>query len=247
MNEQIISQLQSLNLSQNEAKVYSALLEIGQTSAGEIIKKTGLHRSVVYETLDKLIVKKLVFKLEKQNIAFFQPTDPSRLLQNIKTQEEVALDLIPKLKGLIDTKLPEITVYEGVEAYQKFWLESVKRLPEGSIDYIAGSIGSKWWEYMGVEAKRYHEIKKKRKITWKMIVFSKDRLDLELLKSDPKLNEYRLVEKKVALDGNFNILGRESVLLHSATEPMLIEIKNPTLVKVFKNIFDILWSYGKVL
>lgn len=247
MNEQIVGQLQSLNLSLNEAKVYAALLEIGQTSAGEIIKKTQLHRSVVYETLDKLINKKLVFKIEKQNIAHFQPTDPQRLLQNIKNQEDLAQDLIPRLKSLIDTKLPEITVYEGVEAYRRFWIESVKHMPEGSIDCVAGSIGKKWWDYMGKDAKIYHEIKRKRKIKWKMVVFNKDPLDLKLLKSDPKLNEYRLIEKAISLEGNFNVLGDESVILHSATEPMIIEVKNPTLVKVFQNIFDILWSIGKPL
>jgi hypothetical protein len=42
-------------------------------------------------------------------------------------------------------------------------------------------------------------------------------------------------------------MGDGSVVLHSVTEPMLIEIKNPTLVKVFQNIFDILWSVGKPL
>ena len=125
MNEQIIGQLQQLNLSLNEAKVYTALLEIGQTSAGEIIKKTGLHRSVVYETLDKLISRKLVFKLQKNNIAFFQPTDPQRILENVKLQEEIALELVPKLKTLLDRKLPEITVYEGTESYKRFWLDSV--------------------------------------------------------------------------------------------------------------------------
>jgi sugar-specific transcriptional regulator TrmB len=245
MNEQIIGQLQQLNLSLNESKVYEALLSIGQTSAGEIIKRTQLHRSVVYETLDKLINKKLVIKIEKQNIAHFQVTDPDRILDNIKSQEEIALDLIPQLKKLVDTKLPEIMVYEGVEAYKRFWMEHLNRLPEGSIDCIAGSIGNKWWDYMGKDAKKYHEARKRKNISWKMIGFNKDPDDLALIKSDSKLNEYRLIEKKTALDGNFNILGQESVVLHSATEPMIIEIKNPTLVKVFQNIFDILWNIGK--
>ncbi len=247
MNEQIISQLQSLNLSLNESKVYEALLSIGQTSAGEIIKRVQLHRSVVYETLDKLIDKKLVFKIEKKNIAFFQATDPSRLLQNIKSQEDIALDLIPKLKDLVDTKLPEITVYEGIEAYKRFWIDSVKRMPIGAIDYGAGSIGQLWWDYMGKDAETYFKISVKKKIKWKLIVFTKTSLDVELLKKYPKLQEQRIIEKGAASEGNFNVLGEESVILHSATEPLIIEIKNPTLVRVFKNIFDILWSVGKPL
>jgi len=250
MNEQIVSQLQQLNLSLNEAKVYEALLEIGQTSAGEIIKKTNLHRSVVYETLSKLTSKKLVFKLEIGNIAHFQPADPERILQNIKSQQDLALDLIPKLKEMIDTKLPEITVYEGIEAYKRFWLESAERLPESSIDYVAGSIGKKWFDFMGKDYDKLLKLRIERGIKWRMIVFRREDLELELLKKYPKLNEFRIINREATgpnLDGNFNILGEESVVLHSAAEPMIIEIKNPTLVKVFKNLFDILWSIGKPL
>ncbi len=250
MNEQIIGQLQQLNLSLNEAKVYSALLEIGQTSAGEIIKKTGLHRSVVYETLDKLISKKMVFKLKKDNIAHFQPTDPARILQNIKSQQALVLDLIPKLKKMIDTNLPEITVFEGIEAYRRFWMDSINRLPEGSTDYVAGSIGKKWFDFMGRDYDKFLKLRVERRIKWKMIVFGREEVEEELLRKYPKINEFRIIERKNAgpnLDGNFNILGEESVVLHSASEPMIIEIKNPTLVKVFKNIFDLLWSIGKPL
>lgn len=250
MNEQIIGQLQQLNLSLNEAKVYNALLEIGQTSAGEIIKKTGFHRSVVYETLDKLISRKLVFKLEKQKIAFYQVTDPGRILQNIKSQEEIALNLIPKLKQLAGLKLPEIVVYEGLESYKRFWLELCLKLPEGSTDFVAGSIGKKWFDFMGKDYDKFLKLRIERGISWKMIVFEKEQVELELLKKYPKLNEFRIIERKNIgsnLEGNFNILGSESVVLHSATEPMIIEIKNPTLVRVFQNIFDILWSIGKPL
>lgn len=247
MNEQIIGQLQQLNLSLNEAKVYEALLSIGQTSTGEIIKRTGLHRSVVYETLDKLIARKLVIKIDKQKIAFYQITDPSRILQNIKAQEEIALDLLPKLKDLVDAKLPEIVVYEGVESYKRFWLDSVKRLPESSIDFVAGSIGKKWFDFMGKDYDKFLSIRIKRNIKWQMIVFEKEQIELELLRKYPKLNEFRLVNKKAPKDGNFNIFDKASVILHSATEPMIIEVKNQTLVKVFQNLFDILWSMGKPL
>src|SRR5437762_71874 len=117
MNETLISQLTQLNLSPNEAKVYLALLEIGQTSAGEIIKKTRLHRSVVYETFDKLIARKLIFTLQKQKIAFYQAKDPQKLEDLAKTNLELAQGLVPDLKHLLKVKSPEITVYSGVEEW----------------------------------------------------------------------------------------------------------------------------------
>lgn len=228
--------------------MYTALLEIGQTSAGEIIKKTGLHRSVVYETLDKLIARKLVFKLEKQKIAFYQATDPSRLLQNIKSQEEIAMELIPKLTNFIDTKLPEITIYEGLESYRAFWLAFYARVEPGSTDYIAGSIGSYWQELLGIRTiEKILQIQVERKIKWKALMFSKDPIEMEWFQRSPELYECRLINKNGPAEGNYNITSEGTVLLHSATEPMIIEIKNPTLFRVFQNIFDTMWDIAKPL
>lgn len=243
----MLAQLRDLNLSPNEAKVYLALFEIGQTSAGELIRKTTLHRSVVYETLDKLIERKLIFQLQKQHIAHFQALAPDRLLENINRQKNIAQDLIPHLKQLAKTNAPEITVYEGVESYKRFWIEAPMRMPIGSTDYVAGSIGGPWFHLMGEKAvDQYMKTSHKRKIGWKMIIFDIDDYEQTFKSKYPNFRwEHRLIEKKTFKEGNFNIFGNESVILHSATEPMIIEVKNQSLVKVFQNIFDILWDSGK--
>lgn len=246
MKKQILAQLEELNLSPNEAKVYLALVETGLTSAGEIIKKTRFHRSVVYETLNKLMERKLVTTFTKQHIAHFQALEPDRLLQNIHRQEAIAKDLIGDLKKLAKTNDSEITVYEGVESYRRFWLEAMERLPEGSTDYVAGSIGKAWQDLLGEKAvKQYFKIAKKRNIGSKMIVFDADDYEQVFFSKYPDLHwECRLISKPMAKEGNFNIFGTESVILHSATEPLIIEVKNQSLVKVFQNLFDILWENG---
>jgi sugar-specific transcriptional regulator TrmB len=247
MDKHLLAQLEELHLSPNEARVYLALFETGLTSAGEIIRKTRLHRSVVYETLDKLLERKLIAKLTKQHIAHFQALDPDRLLQNLHRQESIATDLVKDLKKLATTNQPEITVYEGSESYRRFWLESVERLPKGSIDYVAGSIGGPWYEFMGQKGMdQYFRTAEKRNIGWKMIVFDIDDYEQTFLSRYPDFKmECRFIDRVVAKEGNFNVFGTESVILHSATEPMIIEVKNQSLVKVFQNLFDILWESGK--
>ena len=81
-----------------------------------------------------------------------------------------------------------------------------------------------------------------------MIVFDYDDVEQNFLKNYPEFRwECRLINRKVSKEGNFNILADESVVLHSATEPMIIEVKNKSLVKVFQNLFDILWESGKAI
>lgn len=247
MNQQTLAQLEELNLSPNEAQVYLALFRVGQTPAGEIIRETKLHRSVVYETLDKLLERKLITKLTKQHIAHFQALDPDRLLQNIHRQEDIAKDLVRELKLLAKTNQPEITIYEGVESYKRFWIESMERMPIGSTDYVAGSIGAPWYDIMGEKGlKQYFKIAQKRKIGWKMIVFDIDDYEQTFYNKYPNFRwECRLINRPMAKEGNFNVFGTESVILHSATEPMIVEVKNQSLVKVFQNLFDILWESGE--
>jgi len=246
MKNQTLNQLQELNLSPNEAKVYLALIESGLTSAGEIIKKTRLHRSVVYETFDKLLERKLITKITKQHIAHFQALEPDRLLQNIHRQASIAESLIQDLKKLAKTNDSEITVYEGAESYRRFWLESMERMPKGSTDFVAGSVGKGWYDIIGEKAlQEYFKIAKKRNISWKMIVFDKDDYEKTFLSNYPGFHwQCRFIDRPLAKEGNFNVFGTESVILHSATEPIVIEVKNQSLVKVFQNLFDILWESG---
>ena len=55
-----VSILEDLGLSKREAKAYLALLELGSTTVGEIIKKTDIPSSKIYEVLDRLMKKGLV-------------------------------------------------------------------------------------------------------------------------------------------------------------------------------------------
>lgn len=249
MNKRIIAQLKRLHFSENEASVYVTLLMLGETSAGNIIKKTQLHRSVVYETLEKLITRSLVFKIQKNKITHYIATDVNKVLNDAQQQLDIAKKLVPHLGDLLTGNTAEINVYEGVRSYKDFWFQAFTQMPKNSIDYVAGSIGYKWVEaglFTQVEMDELLEIRLKRKIKWQMIYFENPQeFELDYVKRNPSLHEYRLIINHFNAYGNFNILGTKSVILHSVNEPMVIEITNKTLVSVFQNIFNTLWEIAK--
>jgi len=69
MNTEILS---DIGLTQGEIKIYLALLEIGETSAGEVKNKTKLQNSVVHLCLNNLIHKGLVHYVEKGKRRFYK-------------------------------------------------------------------------------------------------------------------------------------------------------------------------------
>ena len=60
--EKIKEFLISLGIGKNESEVYAALTMYGTSSVLEISRKTNLHRSNIYDSLNELIRRGIVFK-----------------------------------------------------------------------------------------------------------------------------------------------------------------------------------------
>lgn len=242
--------LQQLGFSQNEAKVYLALLELGETSAGNLIKKTGLHRNIVYTELDRLAGKQLLMKIRKNRKTYFIPLNPKKLLQDLKAKEARLIEQLPLLVELYKKRPSEIIVYEGVRAWQDFWTEAVRNYPKGSTNYVAGTVGKRWYE-LWENQRLYQEflrLRRQRRINWKMIVYKvAEEPELESWRQDPELTEIRILDRDFSRRGNFQIWDK-ALILHSAeTPPFIIEIRNEVLKDIFQQYFEFLWEFAKPL
>ncbi|MEK6887843.1 MAG: helix-turn-helix domain-containing protein, partial [Candidatus Aenigmatarchaeota archaeon] len=119
--------LEKVGLSKAEAKLYISLTKLGSSSTGSIIKETGLRKSTVYECLNRLLEKGVVSYIVKNNIKFFEATDPDRLVDFIDDRkrelEENKSDIkkiLPQLKSLRNPLKPhaEAHVFLGVEGFK---------------------------------------------------------------------------------------------------------------------------------
>tara|TARA_Y100000296_G_scaffold84834_1_gene119224 strand:+ start:10164 stop:10352 length:189 start_codon:yes stop_codon:yes gene_type:complete len=56
----VIGVLESIGFSKNEISIYLDLIRIGKSFAGDISKRTEIHRSNTYDILEKLLEKGIV-------------------------------------------------------------------------------------------------------------------------------------------------------------------------------------------
>ena len=77
----MINELKQAGLTENETKVYLALIESGPNLAGQISRKTGLHRRSVYDVTEMLIKKGLIGYILKNNRRYFEASNPNRILE----------------------------------------------------------------------------------------------------------------------------------------------------------------------
>jgi len=95
----MLKELEDIGLSEKEAKVYLASLELGQATAERLSKHAHVNRSTTYVQLESLMKKGLVSTFETGKRTCFAPESPELLVR-----------LIAKQKDAVSAKERDLTV-----------------------------------------------------------------------------------------------------------------------------------------
>lgn len=234
--------LKGIGLTEAEAKIYLSLVQLGSTTATQIIKKSGLHKSTTYETLERLIKKGLISFVIKENKKFFQATSPEKLLDILKEREDSIKNILPNLK-LMKNKTrekQEVIVYE--------WKEGLKTLLEdflkvGKDVYVIGGTPkmSQMLEFFIPHIDK-QLIKSNIKIHFTYNEDSRKR-GLEL-KKQPFV-KLKFIPKEFVSPISIAVYGSKSAIIEFKEKPIIILIENVETSKSFMNYFKLLWKLAK--
>ena len=100
----MLKELQDLGLSEKEARVYLAALELGATTADKLAKQAKIKRPTAYVQLESLMKMGLMSTYEEGKKTMFAPESPEllkRLLanqqENLRTKESELSNMLPAL------------------------------------------------------------------------------------------------------------------------------------------------------
>ena len=109
--------LQTYGLSEKQAKVYLACLELGSGPVARIAQKARLSRSTVYEVLEQLVDEGFISTHNKKRIRYFSAEDPSQIIRLVESRAATLKDALPELNAIAgrDRKRPTVRFYQGKE------------------------------------------------------------------------------------------------------------------------------------
>lgn len=240
----MLNKLEKLGFTPNEATVYSYLMELGESSTGPIIKKTGLHRNIVYESLDSLVKKNVVAEITKSNKKHFRVKDPQILIDVAKNKLSLTQDIVKQIQAKFNTIPHEIVIYEGQEGWQSGWRTLMNQLKPKSVFYTIGMGGDRWIKLMGDFYVVYEQYAIKNKIIDKIVAYEHQRQEITEHQSKA-IREIRYLPENNETPVGFEILD-DRVFMEIYEEPAtLIEIRSRAAAKGYKQYFDSLWRIAK--
>lgn len=230
--------LRTVGLSDGESKIYIGLLKLGSSTVAKITKEVKIHRTNVYDFLEKLLVKGLVNFVIKGGVKHYKATHPNKLSDYIKEKENIVATLLPDLAKLSEFSKDQLVVevYEGVEGV-KTLLNDVLR--EGKDKVIFGIDETMFQKKLGPFMDWYFKEEKKRGFTERILT----RDDVTFVYDYPTVF-YRYLPSESFNPTPTYVWGDNVGIL--IWEPFtVIRIKNAALADSYNKYFEILWKQAK--
>jgi DNA-binding MarR family transcriptional regulator len=121
MSESLIQELKKLNLSEKEARVYLALLELGPSTPYKIAKRSRLKRPTAYVIAEELVEKGLIVQMTGEKKRQYIARSPESYIENVETRVREAKKIVPELNALQrkQSEKPNVLYFEGVEGMKQ--------------------------------------------------------------------------------------------------------------------------------
>jgi sugar-specific transcriptional regulator TrmB len=230
--------LEEIGFSEGESKVYLALLKLGTAKVHDITEETTLHRTTIYDFLQKLRDKGLVSHVIQNNVKYFQATHPDKLLDYIKEKEAKAQLVIPELTKLadFDKNAVRVEVFKGKEGL-KTVLNEVLRLGE---DYVILGVDEDMFQKtFGNFMDWFFEKEKKAGFSERILTVD----DVKFTYKSPNIH-YRYLPRKSFNPTPTYVYGDNVAIL--IWEPLtVVKIQHKQLADSYLKYFEILWAGAK--
>lgn len=238
---------EQLGLSPNEARIYETLIATGETSVSRISTRAKVHRRNVYDALNRLLEKGLVFQIFQKGENLYQAVHPNKLLEVLKEKETQLNQILPKLNQLYESEPPQEAayIYKGLEGYKNYMRDMAR---VGQETYFLGAKGL--WFTPTISEKFLHDFKKtleRKKVQYYTLY---DPLVVKKLPQalDKVGGQYKVLPEKYSTSAVCDIFGDyvvtfTSVDIGNVGEDVTVFVMiNHELAESYKTWFRMMWD-----
>jgi len=247
--------LREIGLTENETKVYLALLKLKKGTKTNIVREAKVLSSKVYEILDRLIQKGFVAYFIENGVKTFVPVHPNNVesifedkIHDLEKQKIILDKYLKKFFSRQDEFLTDAQIFKNWKGFQQALLIILDDLKNKDTYHILGLNSTEDPEegflHIPKIAKKFDE----KKIIRKVILRSSDKeIMLKYLKEygNKKLWNVRhfptVGPLEIGMSNNYIILN----LLEK--EPISILIKNKNIRNSFLHYFNAIWKISERL
>jgi len=247
----LIIALQAFGLSEPEATIYLALLEIGPQPASVIAKKAGLKRGHTYNLLTVLLGKGVLQEFVKDRVKYFTCSSPLVLVsllerrgEEIEGKKRTLIQVIPDLERIRNpmTVQPKVRLFQGIDGIKEIYEDTLREndpnlYAVGDFDHYfprdkSRELNDWMWEYCSRRAKSG--------ICYVGIVNKSTTSDLAFRKRKAQKRRFKMLQG-IDLPVEVNIYANKVAIISSSRDMVGLIIEDKPTADMFRNLHRAAW------
>jgi DNA-binding MarR family transcriptional regulator len=244
--EPLIQELKKLNLTEKEARVYLALLELGPSTPYKIAKRSRLKRPTAYVIAEELVEKGLIVQMTGEKKRMYIARSPESYIEDVEARVRDAKKVLPELLALQrkQSDKPNILYFEGVEGLKQAYEYKIK-------DFMGKEIVGFFARANALD----HDLNEKVFFPWNEAKVANNISVRGFTVDDPKLSPYKkffgtergrinakfLPESLYSADCSVEIFDwAVRIVIMRSKQAVIIESSD--LAHAMQQIFELLWT-----
>lgn len=240
---------EKLGFNKNWQKTYLSLLSLGQATAKEISKNSGVERTTTYKILEELLKLGLVEKMPGK-INNYAASNPSQLIEIQNENKKIAELMLPELLGLLSstTVKPKLKFFEGDKGVKQVF-EDPLTMTAGSIVKSFSSAENIMNRFGSIYTRHYTEERVRKKIRRLSLRPITDQLksknDWEVYASgETVLRNIHFLPPHIKNNALIQIYNNKIGVIGTQKEDFAFILESKELYLLLDQVFD--WIWGKV-
>lgn len=236
-------------LSEKEASVYLALLELGASVASEVAIKAKINRTTAYDILESLVGYGLVSHV-KEKLKHFVAESPEFLVAYLEKQshefKERAIEakkLLPELKSSYNSlpRKPKIKYYDGEEGIIQMYEDSLTSKTE----ILSWLDTERTADFSEKYFKEYYKRRAKKGIKIKAIVKESETAKEIHDRDKAELREMLILPKELMDIRPECYIYDDKVAFMSLQEKFGVIIESPDIALAQRKLYELAWREAK--
>ncbi len=239
-------------LSQNEIKVYEALLKIKKGTKTPIVKESGVISSKVYEILDRLIKKGLVASFVENKVMHYVPVHPSNIkslfddkIKAIQGQKVEFEKQISRMFPNTEEFITEVQLFRNWNGLKNVLSIADGDLRKGDTYYILGASPGEDIEKANEIFSKNDRILDEKKVKIKAIHDIKMKKEAKEYLKEYGKDKWTIRYSAVPAPFQIGITNNYAILILLEKNPIAILINNKRIRDSFLYYFNTLWELAE--
>lgn len=232
--------LEDIGLTQGEIKIYMALLELGSSSAGRILKKANIQNSVFHFCVNSLIEKGLISYVKKNKFRIYSAANPDNFIIYVKDKQKQLEKILPELKAKQNfaEEKQETEIFDGVKGIMTLLNILIEDTKKGD-EFLMFTAEAETKE-RSEEIQKFYEMYDAKRKEKGLVV--KGIANYKLQSIFEKRKTLKMKYTQLPVPANTGICNNKIVFISWGDKPTGILIKSKDIVDKQRKFFNAFWD-----